>query len=113
MSETETHRGKLVPMSLKGATLEERAKDACQRFGYERTDYHDTWLECLEDEGYRHLHVRGDIIYEAKDTRLEDYEFVEGTKNDDGSYDYFFAYYNGGASFDEMLDTMMKKADKK
>ncbi len=112
MSEMETHRGKLVPMILAGVTLEENAKNACVKLGLKRDDYHKSWLECLNDEGYRKVLVRGGIIYEIQDTELESSGFVEGTINDDGSYDYFVSYYNGGASLNEVLESAVKKAEK-
>lgn len=113
MSGSEIHRGKLVPMSLKGVTLEERARDACRVLGYQWDDMYESWVECLRDEGYRHVYVRGDIIYEIQDTHLDEVDgFVEGTRNDDGSYDYYINYYNGGTSFTEVMDEVIVKANK-
>ena len=111
MSEMETHKGKLVPMVLNGVTLEERCEDACKRFGFEKESWHDTWEECLDDEGYRKVYVSNDIIYEIQDKEVDSYGFVEGSKNDDGSIDYFLSYYNGGASLNEVLDSAVDKAN--
>lgn len=113
MSEMEAHKGKLVPMNLKGDTLEERAEDACRILGYKKSKYHDSWVECLDDEGYRTAHIRDNVIYEIKDTELEIGGFVEGTRNEDGSYDYYLNYYNDWiASFSEVLDEVIVKANK-
>ena len=110
MSEMETHRGKLVPMDLPGDTLEDRAREACLKLCLEKEDYHDTWLDCLEDEGYKKVHINGDVIYEIQDEELDSYGFVEGTANDDGTIDYMISWYNGGASMDEVLAAALTKA---
>lgn len=114
MSETVTYKGKLVPMTLEGVTLEERAEYACQEFGFEMKDYYDSWVECLEEEGnYRAAYIRDGIIYEVKNREVDPpNDFIEGTKNEDGSYDYFVSYYNGGAGFSEIMEQMIKEADK-
>ena len=109
MSEMETHKGKLVPITNVEGTQEERAKEICSRLGLEREEYHNSWLECLKDGGYRKVYIHGDTIYEIRDERLDSYGFVEGTANDDGSIDYFISWYNGGASMDEVLDDVMDK----
>ena len=110
----ETHRGKLVPMVLNGVTLEERCEDACKRLGFKKADYHDTWEEAIGDEGYKKVYVDSDeaIIYEIQDKEVDSYGFVEGSKNDDGSIDYFISWYNGGASMDEVLDDVFEKVNK-
>ena len=109
----ETHKGKLVPITNAGDTLEEQAKEICSRLGLERDEYHDTWLDCLKDEGYRKVYINGDTIYEIRDTELESYGFVEGSLNGDGSIDYFISWYNGGAGMDEVLDEAVKQARSK
>ncbi len=109
MSEMETHKGKLVPITNAGDNLEEQAKEICSRLGLEREEYHKTWIECLRDEGYRKVYIHGDTIYEIQDTQLDSYGFTEGTANEDGSINYFISWYNGGASMDEVLDDVMDK----
>jgi len=104
MSDMEAHKGKLVPMNLEGDTLEERAKDACSQLNIESTGAHETWLECLHDRGYRKVYIRGNLIYEIKDTELDASGFSEAEANNDGTINYSMLYYNGGASFDEVLD---------
>jgi len=111
MSEMETHKGTLVPMSLKGATLEERAQDACRLLGYKLDDY-DSWVEVLQDRGYRSAYIRGDTIYEIQDQEVDPYGFVEATKHPDGRIEYFMSWYNGGASMSEVLDDAVAKAEK-
>ena len=69
MSDVETHKGKLVPVVLSGITLEERAECACKKFGFEKASYHESWLDCLKDEGYRAIYVddESEVIYEIQD----------------------------------------------
>ena len=109
MSDVETHRGKLIPLSLEGDTLEEQAKDACRHFGFNRESYHESWLACLNDEGYKRACVIDNVIYKVEDTELDPYGFAFANKNEDGTIDYFINYYNGGASFNEVLDDAIKK----
>lgn len=104
MSEMETHTGKLIPLMLGStATFEQKAEQACREVGIEREDYHDTWVECLKDSGYRKLFVHNGVIYKIEDTEVDPYGFAIATENEDGTIDYIMSYYNGGASFDEAL----------
>lgn len=114
MSETETHKGTLVPITnLPGTSLEDDAREVCSRLGIERSKYHDSWVECLEFEAPRYVYFRDGVFYEVRDTEVDPPDdFIEATKNPDGSYDYFVSYYNGGAGFDEIMDAVIKKADK-
>lgn len=112
MSETETHKGKLVPLYFEGNTLEDRAREACLFLGLERdTQYHKSWLECLEDEGHEKVFIHNDIIYKIDDQEVDPEGFSEATVNDNGSYDYFISWYNGGASMNEVLQQAVKQAD--
>ena len=109
MSETETHVGKMKPMVVNGATVEERCEDACKRLGLTRDKYHDSWEECLSDEGYRKVYQHNGVIYEIiEDKRLDDEDIAEASRNADGTVNFVLSYYNGGASFDEALNSAMK-----
>ena len=113
MSQTETHKGRLVPMNLLGPTLEDKARQACCALGLKREEtYHDSWVEALEDEGYKKVIIHNDTIYRIEDTEVEPNGFVEGSKNEDGTYEYFVSYYNGGASLSEVLESAIAKAEK-
>lgn len=108
MSETETHKGKLIPITIPdGTTLEEYAEEACNRLdlGCEAWPWR-SWLECLED--HRKIVILDDVIYWVEDEKLDPYGFIEGTLNEDGSIDYFISYYNGGASFTEVVEVVAK-----
>jgi hypothetical protein len=84
--------------------MEERAKDACLRLGYNKGEWHDTWLEALQEEGGEKVFIRDRTIYEIQDTELDSYGFAEATKNEDGSINYFISWYNGGGSMHEVLE---------
>lgn len=108
MSDMETHKGKLIPICNFGDTLEERAEAACNQFGFQKAEWHDSWLECLRDEGYRKVYIHNGVVYEVHDEELDSCGFAEATENEDGSIDYFISYYNGGAGFDEVLNAAIK-----
>jgi hypothetical protein len=112
MSETEVHKGKLVPMVLSGVTLEERANDACAKLEFVKREWHKSWLDCLQDEGYRKVIIRDKVIYKVHDEELDPFGFTSITQNEDGSIDYIIMYYNGGGSFDEVLDYAIDRAEK-
>lgn len=111
MSEIETHAGKLIPMDLEGATLEDRAKEACLKLSLKKEDqYHNSWLDCLKDEGYDKVLVYGGVIYDIQDVDHTAKDVAEATVNPDGTIDYLVSFYNGGAGFNEVLESAIKKA---
>jgi len=111
MSGTETHKGKLVPLSLRGHTLEQRAFEVCSKFGFKREERHESFVALLEDEGYRQVYIIDDVIYEIQNTEVSPNGFAEASVNSDGSIDYFVSYYNGGCDFNEALDAAVNKVD--
>lgn len=104
MSEMEAHKGKLVPMVLSGVTLEDRCSSACSLLGFITIPDNTTWEEYLRDVGYKKVFIRDEVIYEVQDTALDASGFAEAVVNDNGTIDYMLMYYNGGGSFDEVLD---------
>ena len=119
MSEMEAHKGKLVPITnLPGTSVEDDAREICSRLGfslevgYGDGETYDSWEECLDERGYRNVVHHNGVWYEVRDKKLDEGGFVEGTKNKDGSYDYAVNYYNGGASFTEVMKQVIKKADR-
>lgn len=112
MSEMEAHMGKLIPMEVKGDTLEEQAQGACFKMGFSIASYHKSWVDCLNDEGYRKVYILNNVIYKIDDTELDPFGFAHVNKNSDGTIDYFMNYYNGGASFNEALDGAIKEVSK-
>lgn len=103
MSQNEVHIGKLVPMVLSGVTLEQRCKSACKHFKFKKKGF-DSWEESLRENGYRKVFIRDRIIYEVQDEELDPCGFSRVEINKDGSVDYTVLFYNGGGSFDEVLE---------
>ena len=112
MSETEHHKGHLIPLVLSGVTEEERAESVCKRFGFEKQDHHKSYVDCVQDEGYRKIYFRDSVFYEIKDEELNPDSFSSAEPNVDGGINYHILYHNGGASFDEVLDSAINKMDK-
>jgi len=111
MSDMEAHKGKLHPMALIGDTLEERAEAACRQLDIEPTGAHETWLEALKDRGYRKVYILNSVIYLIYDEELDASGYSFASSGDGGSIDYQMLYYNGGASFDEVLDEAIERAN--
>lgn len=114
MSETERNTGKLIPRLFPGLTLEEQAKAACKYYGYDFEPEYDSWLDCLCDHGYREVYIHNRIIYEihnCRDLEVEDpnVQITRAVINDDDTIDYELQYYNGGGSFDEVLEFALEK----
>lgn len=119
MSEMEAHKGRLVPITnLPGRSVEGDAEELCSRLGYTKEieygdgEEYDSWLECLTEKGYRQVHLIDGVFYQIFDTDLDPEGFIEGTKNEDGSYDYAVHYHNGGASFYEIMQAVVRKANR-
>jgi hypothetical protein len=117
MSEMETHKGKLTPMVLTGvsngrviSTLEEQAEEVCSMYGCDR-DEGMTWVEAIDEYLYEDVIIIDGVFYKKEDKTLDSFGFIESTKNDDGSFDYFVSFYNGGASLGEVLESIVKDVD--
>ena len=116
MSRVETHKGKLTPLDLAGDTLEDRARELCLQECIEMDKYENTWLETvMYGDACRNrffVHEKREVIFRKDDTEVDPDGFIECTVNDDGTYDYFISWYNGGAGMDEVLESAMKYADR-
>jgi hypothetical protein len=109
VSETEHHAGKLIPVELTGS-IEETCKKILQGMGVAPEDYYSSFRDQLDDEGYRQYFITDDAIYKIESESLDaSDDIARATKNADGSIDFEVRYYNGGASFSEMLTNAMKK----
>ena len=101
MSEDVHYKGKLKPT---GKTVEEFLSDV------EIPDNYDDATEYFEDTFYKNAHVVNDQVYIVE---MKDIDPCSGianaSKNDDGSIDFELKYYNGGASFSEVLDEAVDK----
>lgn len=109
MSETEHSKGKLIPIFGAG-DLEKSAKNLLKISGKKFKD--EEYASCLEqvsDEGYREYYIGKDTIYLINSENLnpeDDIATAERLENGDIAFE--LRYYNGGASFDEMMDSALK-----
>lgn len=111
MSQTEFHKGKLIPLNIAGDTLEEKAENACGQSGIELPDYYNGgYLQYIIDECYETIYILDGKFYKVKDEEIDpDYDIYNAEKLEDGSISYEVKYYNGGCGFSEALDTAIKK----
>lgn len=114
MSNIEVHRGRLIPMTQfeSFGSLEVRAQCVCEAHHFERNDeYHDSWVDCLRDLGYRKFVIWKDAIYKVEDEELDPDGFGTAKIHPNGIIDYVFSYYNGGADFDEAIEPVLNEVD--
>jgi len=116
MSETETWTGKLIPIDLEGKTFDEWIK--VQLGTTELNDMYETWAEYYDEEQYmnpekyKHVVYSRDLnqLFEVVKKKLDPYGFSQGTRNDDGSYDFLTSFYNGGTYLNEVLQEIIAKS---
>lgn len=108
MSETEHRVGKLTPVEING-TIEETAEAILKADGVEPKEYYDTFLDQLEDVGYRQYVITDGKIYKVDMAEIDPYnDIFNATHNEDGTIDFEVKYYNGGCSFNEAIEEAIK-----
>jgi hypothetical protein len=96
MSETEHWKGKLVST---GKTVSEFVSTD------EIPPHYESDEEYFEEKYYRAAHVISGIVYEIEMEEMNsDGDIATAVDNNDGSIDFEVRYYNGGASFTEMIE---------
>jgi hypothetical protein len=109
MSETEHNRGTLK-LVYQGDDIEGGAEIVCDLSGYIKSQYHDSFVEALNDEGYRKYYISGDCIYEVSYSSVDDDgDIYLASKENDGTISFTTRYYNGGCSFNDALDTAIER----
>lgn len=107
MSETEHHRGKIKEIEFEGDLVE-----VCEKLLEGDIDpIWDTPYEYFESGYYKKYIVIDDKLYKILESKEypEDDEIIEASKNEDGTINYELRYYNGGASFAEVLHEALEK----
>ena len=106
MSETEYHRGKLRKvLRSKEESLEKQCEKICLLNSYKFDQrYHNSWKECLQDEGYSEFIIVKGIIFQIYDHYKDDEAPFIVEQNPDGTYSFHGSFYNGGACLNEMLE---------
>ena len=111
MSETEHNKGKLVPVSRIGS-VEEKCKAVVEVHGFEKSKYHETFKEALEDEGYRSFFITDTEVYKIESEEVDaDGDIMNATRNTDGTIDFETRFYNGSCSFNEAIKCALEKHD--
>lgn len=106
MSDVEAYKGKLVPVDLDGKSVDMWIQDELKNVDLE--NYMDLLDALYEERNGQYFYDRaGDVLYEIHRTPLDPEGFVHSTANPDGSYSFTVSYYNGGASFEEVMDEVV------
>ena len=116
MSEIEHTMGKLVPVASfsNKEELEKEAQKIVESEGWTLEEYYDSYTECLKDDGYRIYYIGTDTIYKIEAVKFDLYaDIMRAFVNPDGTISFEVKYYNGGRSFNEALDTSIKKSCQK
>ena len=109
MSEMDTYRGRLIPVDRNGLEIERWIQEL---LGGDSLEGYSDWFEALDEERYNQYvyYSTTDTLYLVERERLDPYGFIEATRREDGSVDFTVSYYNGGASFDEVMESVIRKA---
>lgn len=90
---------------------EEKAKAICADKGFEKEEWHDSFLECLigQDQigagGYLKI---GEDIYELLEyKRADPLDHKELLKINDSDFRFDVVYYNGGTYLEEVLERLL------
>ena len=116
MSEQETIKGKIREVFIGDKdSMEEFAKELCKRNEYFYSEeYFESYLECLQEEGYKDYIISDNSIYEVIERTAFEYDGIfEASKNDDDTISFVLSYYNGGCSFDEAIEKALENMENK
>ena len=117
MSYTETHFGKLRRVQIDNdVTIEQWAESECIKNGiHEISRYESSWKNTLTSEVVDKYFFPTNLgIWEA----IEHRELNEGDEinivkvNEDSTVDFIVQFYNGGGSFDEVIEDELIKLNK-
>lgn len=109
MSETEHNKGILTPVEIIG-DIENTAKKILEGMGEDPEEYYSTFLEQLEDVGYRKFFIADNMIYNVESTQIDpDNSIMLASKCGDGRIYFETKFYNGGCSFNEALHSAISR----
>lgn len=116
MSQVDSYIGRLIPVDLNGKTVEEWIQKKINTT--EKPDYNETWVFALQewlfvtnsDEDFI-LDENTGILYEIIAKKVDPDNFIELTKNSDGTIDFVTNFYNGGTDLYEVLQDGFVKED--
>lgn len=112
MSDVESYVGKLVPIDLDEKDLDEWIMETLGT--KELKGYYENWLEALDDERWKEFHFDKDTqtLYKIDKEEFDPEEIFKVNDNKDGTYDFMVSFYNGGISFNEVLQQGIDKSKK-
>jgi len=109
MSRTEMCKGKITPIKIP-TTLALWAEGYCKMNGIaELKEYTDDWVEQLRDSFDEKILIVDDQAFEIESIEIDpDEDIKDVTKNEDGSFNYLFKFYNGGTCLSELLEDTVR-----
>ena len=109
MSETEFHVGTLIKIPrLSSMSLEEHAKDICIENKVPFDDSYDDYTQILRAGESNDFVILLDEIYKIVDKEFDPDNIQEMDIIDDNTINYMVSFYNGGGSFEEVLEYNLK-----
>ena len=113
MSNTEHKVGRQIPIEVRN-TLEEKAKNIVESKVDKLEEYHNNYIDALNDYCYKEYIVLDKKIYKVEMEEFNDGEDIyEAKLNSDNSISFVVKYYNGGVSFEEAIEYSLKKMEEK
>ena len=109
MSDYETHYGTLREIDLGGLTLEEKCKELCNQHNIELNDWYMSYKYMLEDRLSNWYIILNNKIYRIDDNEVDNDYYCILNENEDGSYNYYAHFYNGGTCLEECLEDELNK----
>lgn len=109
MSETEHWFGTLVPEEMHG-DVEDSCKWILNLHGFnELGNCHSNWTDMFCDQYYREYTIFNNQIYRIfKVERDPNDDIAVASRNEDGTIKFEVKWYNGGGSFNEILDSALE-----
>lgn len=110
MSRVESYIGKLTPVDLEGKTIKEWIKWKTNKI--EKPDYFDSWIEFFENQYYKEYYYdhKNSILYKIE-KEVKNSEDLVYSKKDNETIDFVVSFYNGGVSFNEIMDEVIENAN--
>ena len=108
MSEMEMLVGRLIPQKM-CFDIEQTAEKILCAEGWEKEDYHDSFLDALMDSSDGKYYITENSIFKVEiiNNNPDDDIFI-ATINEDKTIDFILKYYNGGCSFSEAIVHALK-----
>lgn len=107
MSETELHLGRVSKIQVIGDTFEEQVRylETMKDIKFEDLDLKNRYF--YSSEPLVHYHEKSNTWWVVEDKETDFDSLFKTYKRLDGSADYVFSFYNGGASLSELLDEVV------